>query len=290
MKLNIIVLAKQVPDTRNIGEQAMNADGTINRSALPAIFNPEDLNALEQALLLKEQNPGSRITLLTMGPQRAADILREGLYRGADEGILLTDRAFAGADTLATSYALSAAINKIGEYDIVLCGRQAIDGDTAQVGPQVAQQLGLPQVTYVRRIVTIEDNRIVVERSIGNGVETVTAPLPLLLTVDGSAAPCRPRNAYRLLRFQRAATPSEQAADGYRYADKVAADSSLTLQEWNLAYVGGDASRCGLSGSPTKVKKVDNVIFQAKESKRFTADDEQIKELVGELLANHTIG
>ncbi|MBR5476751.1 MAG: electron transfer flavoprotein subunit beta/FixA family protein [Bacteroidaceae bacterium] len=286
MKLNIIVLAKQVPDTRNIGEQAMNADGTINRSALPAIFNPEDLNALEQALLLKEQNPGSRITLLTMGPQRAADILREGLYRGADEGILLTDRAFAGADTLATSYALSAAINKIGEYDIVLCGRQAIDGDTAQVGPQVAQQLGLPQVTYVRRIVTIEDNRIVVERSIGNGVETVAAPLPLLLTVDGSAAPCRPRNAYRLLRYHRAAVPSELSVGEN---GKKPADESV-LKEWSLADVNGDASRCGLGGSPTKVRKVENIIFQVKESKRLTADDADIKALVGELLANHTIG
>ena len=290
MKLNIIVLAKQVPDTRNVGQQAMNPDGTVNRSALPAIFNPEDLNALEQALIIKEQNPGSHITLLTMGPTRAADILREGLYRGADAGILLTDRAFAGADTLATSYALSSAIRKIGKFDVILCGRQAIDGDTAQVGPQVAQQLGLPQVTYTRRILDLQENKITVERSIENGVEVVEAPLPLLLTVDGAAAPCRPRNAYRVLRFSRAATPSEQAAEGYRYADKVANDPQLTLQEWNLAFVEGDASRCGLSGSPTKVKKVDNVIFQAKESKRLTDSDEQIKELVSELLANHTIG
>ena len=290
MKLNIIVLAKQVPDTRNVGQQAMNPDGTVNRSALPAIFNPEDLNALEQALLIKDDNPGSEITLLTMGPTRAADILREGLYRGADAGVLLTDRAFAGADTLATSYALSTAIRKIGKYDVILCGRQAIDGDTAQVGPQVAQQLGLPQVTYTRRILDLQENKMTVERSIENGVEVVEAPLPLLLTVDGAAAPCRPRNAYRVLRFSRAATPTEQAAEGFRYAGNVAADPQLTLQEWSLAYVEGDASRCGLSGSPTKVKKVDNVIFQAKESKRFTDSDEDIKALVGELLANHTIG
>lgn len=290
MELNIIVLAKQVPDTRNVGQHAMNPDGTVNRSALPAIFNPEDLNALEQALLIKDANPGSRITLLTMGPARAADILREGLYRGADAGILLTDRAFAGADTLATSYALSSAIRKIGKFDIILCGRQAIDGDTAQVGPQVAQQLNLPQITYTRRILSLTEDKITVERSIENGVEIVEAPLPLLLTVDGSAAACRPRNAYRLLRFSRAAIPSEQSNEGFRYADKIVKDPELTLQEWSLAYVDGDASRCGLSGSPTKVKKVDNVIFQAKESKRFTADDEQIKELVAELLANHTIG
>ena len=151
MSLNIIVLAKQVPDTRNVGKDAMKADGTINRAALPAIFNPEDLNALEQALRLKEQHPGSTIGMLTMGPPRAGEIIRQGLYRGADTGWLLTDRLFAGADTLATSYALATAIKKISAekpVDIVSGGRQAIDGDTAQVGPLVAQQLGLNQLTY----------------------------------------------------------------------------------------------------------------------------------------------
>ena len=285
MELNIIVLVKQVPDTRNVGRQAMNEDGTVNRSALPAIFNPEDLNALEQALIIKDANPGCRISLLTMGPSRAADVLREGLYRGADAGVLLSDRAFAGADTLATSYALATAIRKMGKFDIILCGRQAIDGDTAQVGPQVARELGLPQITYTRRIVDLAGGRITVERSIENGVEVVEAPLPLLLTVDGAAAECRPRNSFRLLRYNRAATPSERAASG---KPACAADSALS--EWNLESIGGDAARCGLSGSPTKVKKVENVIFQAKESKRYTADDEQIKELVSELLANHTIG
>lgn len=290
MKLNIIVLAKQVPDTRNVGEQAMNPDGTINRAALPAIFNPEDLNALEQALQLKEANPESKITVLTMGPHRAADILREALYRGADEGILLTDRAFAGADTLATSYALASAIKKIGECGIVLCGRQAIDGDTAQVGPQVAQQLGLPQVTYVRRVVSINEKSIIVERSIENGVESVEAPLPLLLTVDGVADACRPANAYRLLRFHRAAIPTECASEQFKYKEQVLSDEALQLKEWSLADVDGDAARCGLNGSPTKVRKVENVVFRAKESKRYTAADEDIKSLIGELLSNHTIG
>ena len=290
MKLNIIVLAKQVPDTRNVGGDAMNADGTINRAALPAIFNPEDLNALEQALRLKDEYPASKITVLTMGPQRAADILREALFRGADEAVLLSDRAFAGADTLATSYALATAIKKIGCYDIVICGRQAIDGDTAQVGPQVAEQLGLPQVTYARRIVSLQNNHITVERGIENGVETVKAPLPLLLTVDGAAAECRPQNVYRMLRFHRAATPTEQAVEGYKFAAQVSADEALTIKEWTLADVGGDALRCGLSGSPTKVRKVENIVFQAKESKRYTASDEDIKALVGELLSNHTIG
>ena len=290
MKLHIIVLAKQVPDTRNVGQQAMNADGTINRSALPAIFNPEDLNALEQALQIKEANPGSSITVLTMGPYRAADILREALYRGADEGVLLTDRAFAGADTLATSYAIASAIRKIGSYDIVLCGRQAIEGDTAQVGPQVAQQLGLPQITYSRRIAVLQDGKITVERSIENGVELVEAPLPLLLTVDGAAAACRPCNAYRMLRFHRAAIPTEQATADYRYKQSLSSDEALSLKEWSLADINGDATRCGLAGSPTKVRKVENIIFQAKESKRFSADDDDIKSLVDELLANHTIG
>lgn len=290
MSLNIIVLAKQVPDTRNVGAKAMNDDGTVNRAALPAVFNPDDLCALEQALRLKDENPGSRITVLTMGPKRATELLREALYRGADEVVLLSDMAFAGADTLATSYALSTAIKKIGVYDVVLCGRQAIDGDTAQVGPQVAQMLSLPQVTAARAVDVREGGCVRVERAVENGTEVVKAPLPLLVTVDGSAPSCRPRNAYRVMRFHRAATPAEQAAEGYKYAAQVAADEALTIKEWSLADIAGDASRCGLSGSPTKVKAVENIVFKTKESKRYTAAGEQIKELVAELLSNHTIG
>ena len=289
MSLNIIVLAKQVPDTRNVGSRAMNADGTINRAALPAVFNPDDLGALEQALCLKDKYEGSRVMVITMGPQRAADILREALYRGADDAILLSDRAFAGADTLATSYALSAAIRKAGKFDIILCGRQAIDGDTAQVGPQVAQQLGLPQVTCARKIVSVDNNEAIVEHSIENGAEVVKAPLPLLVTVDGSASPCRPRNAYRMLRFHRAATEQEQASAGYEFASQ-GEGRIFTIKEWNLAFVGGDASRCGLAGSPTKVKAVENIVFKAKESKKYTASGDDIKSFVSELLANHTIG
>ena len=166
MSLNIIVLAKQVPDTRNVGPDAMTPEGTVNRSALPAIFNPEDLNALEQALRLKDANPGSTVTVITMGPPRAAEVIRESLYRGADGGYLLTDRAFAGADTLATSYALAATIQKLGMPDVILGGRQAIDGDTAQVGPQVAQKLGLPQVTYVEEILKCADGKMTVKRQV----------------------------------------------------------------------------------------------------------------------------
>ena len=295
MSLKIVVLAKQVPDTRNVGKDAMNADGTINRAALPAIFNPEDLNALEQALRLKDTHPGSTVTILTMGPGRAAEIIREGLYRGADNGYLLTDRAFAGADTLATSYALATAIRKIGEYDIIIGGRQAIDGDTAQVGPQVAEKLGLPQVTYVEEIQQVADDRIRVKRHIDGGVETVEAPLPIVLTVNGSAAPCRPRNAKLVMKYKRALGGQEKAAlakDGVAlaYADLYEKRPYLNLVEWSVADVNGDTKQCGLSGSPTKVKKIENIVFQAKESKTITGSDADVENLIVELLANHTIG
>ena len=282
MSLKIVVLAKQVPDTRSVGKDAMNADGTINRSALPAIFNPEDLNALEQALRLKDTHPGSTVTMLTM-------------YRGADNGYLLTDRAFAGADTLATSYALATAIRKIGDYDIIIGGRQAIDGDTAQVGPQVAEKLGLPQVTYVEEIEEVTDNTIRVKRHIDGGVETVEGPLPIVLTVNGSAAPCRPRNAKLVMKYKRALGGQEKAAltkDGAAlpYADQYEKHPYLNITEWSVADVNGDTKQCGLSGSPTKVKKIENIIFQAKESKTLTGSDADVENLIVELLANHTIG
>ncbi len=288
MALKIVVLAKQVPDTRNVGKDAMKEDGTVNRAALPAIFNPEDLNALEQALQLKEKNPGTTITLLTMGPPRAADIIREGLYRGADGGVLLTDRAFAGADTLATSYALSCAVKKIGDADIIISGRQAIDGDTAQVGPQVAEKLGISQVTYAEKIVSVENNEIVIVRRLEHGTETVKAKLPLLVTVNGSADECRPRNTKMVQRNKYAKTPSEKASltDTSLYEQR----PYLNLGEWSAADVDADLTQTGLAGSPTKVKQVENVVFQAKESKRLSTADEEIDELMKELIANHTIG
>ena len=214
MKLNIVVLAKQVPDTRSVGKDAMTAEGTVNRAALPAIFNPEDLNALEQALRLKDQFPDSKVTMLTMGPPRAGEIIRQGLYRGADYGYLLTDRKSAGADTLATSYFLAKGIEKIaqvtGKIDLVLGGRQAIDGDTAQVGPQVAQKLGLNQVTYAEEIEKIEDGKATIRRHIDGGVETVVAPLPVLVTVNGTAAPARPCNAKLVMKYKYATLPMER--------------------------------------------------------------------------------
>lgn len=290
MSLNIVVLAKQVPDTRNVGKDAMKEDGTINRSALPAIFNPEDLNALEQALQLKDKHPGSKITLLTMGLPRAAEVIREGLYRGADTGIVLTDRALGGADTLATSYSLAAAIRHLKEYDIIIGGRQAIDGDTAQVGPQIAEKLGLPQVTYAEEI-NVEGSKATIKRRIENGVEIVEAPLPLVVTVNGSAAPCRPRNARLIQKFKYAATPSEKSTANDGVKKLLDARSYLNLYEWNAAEVEADPEQIGLTGSPTKVKNVVNVVFQAKESKRIEAsDDAALEDLIKDLIANHTIG
>ncbi len=290
MSLKIVVLAKQVPDTRNVGPDAMTPQGTVNRAALPAIFNPEDLNALEQALRLKDQNPGSTIHILTMGPPRATEVIREGLYRGTDGGYLLTDRAFAGADTLATSYALSMAIRKIGVPDLIIGGRQAIDGDTAQVGPQVAQKLGLNQITYVTSIDEIKDGQITVTRHIDGGVERVQAPLPLLLTVNGDAAPCRPRNAKLVMKYKRATAPMERPAEGLPYAEEYDKKPYLTVMQWGVADVDGDLEQCGLAGSPTKVKAVQNIVFKAKESKQLTAADADVESLVKELLDSHTIG
>lgn len=293
--MRIIVLAKQVPDTRNVGKDAMKADGTINRAALPAIFNPEDLSALEQALRLKERYPGSTVTLLTMGPGRAAEIIREGLYRGADDGVLLTDRAFAGADTLATSYALAMAIRKIGDFDLIVGGRQAIDGDTAQVGPQVAEKLGLSQITYAEEIVGVTDGRITVRRKIPGGVETVEGPLPIVVTVNGSAATCRPRNARLVQKYKHALGAQEKAertkgSEPLPYAELYDSRPYLNLVEWSVADVGGDVAQCGLSGSPTKVKTIENIVFQAKESRSLTDSDTDIEELMKELISNHTIG
>ena len=290
MSLKIVVLAKQVPDTRNVGKDAMKADGTINRAALPAIFSPEDLNALEQALRIKDAHPGSTVTLLTMGPARAADIIREGLFRGADGGYLLTDRAFAGADTLATSYALATAIRKIKDFDLIVGGRQAIDGDTAQVGPQVAEKLGIPQVTYAEEILKVEDGRATIKRRIDGGVEVVVAPLPLVVTVNGSAAPCRPRNARLVQKYKHAKTVTEKQQGTLDYTDLYDKRDYLNLTEWSVADVEGDLQQCGLAGSPTKVKTVENIVFQAKESKTITASDAEVEALVKELLANHTIG
>ena len=293
MKLKIVVLAKQVPDTRNVGKDAMTAEGTVNRAALPAIFNPEDLNALEQALRIKDQNPGSTVTMLTMGPPRAGEIIRQGLYRGADDGILLTDRKSAGADTLATSYFLAKAIEKIdkeiGHVDIVLGGRRIIKKKTAQVGPQVAQKLGLNQVTYAEEVQKIEDGKATILRHIDGGVETVEAPLPVVITVNGSAAPARPCNAKNVMKYKYATCPMERKGDE-PWTELYETRPYLTLGQWSIADCNADYEQCGLAGSPTKVSSVKSIVFQAKESQTLTASDADIEGLVTELLDKNIIG
>ncbi|MCC8062838.1 MAG: electron transfer flavoprotein subunit beta/FixA family protein [Rikenellaceae bacterium] len=290
--LKIVVLAKQVPDTRNVGKDAMKADGTVNRAALAAIFNPEDLNALEQALRIKDRYPKSTITILTMGPFRAAEVIREAMFRGADGGILLTDRKFAGADTLATSYTLACAIKKMNP-DLIVAGRQAIDGDTAQVGPQVAEKLGLPQVTYAEQIdgIDVQSGEITIRRRLEHGVETVTMRLPGVITVNASAPECRPRNAKMVMKYKHARTVSEvqeQQEDYYLALHKERC--YLCIPEWGAADVNADPESLGLSGSPTKVKKIENIVFQAKEAKHLTGEDAEIEGLMKELIASHTIG
>jgi electron transfer flavoprotein beta subunit len=289
-KYQIIVLAKQVPDTRNVGKDAMKADGTVNRSVLPAIFNPEDMHALEQALRVKDKFPGSKITLLTMGPVRASEILREGLYRGADAGILLTDRAFAGSDTLATSYAISCAIRKLKKYDLIICGRQAIDGDTAQVGPQVAEKLGIPQITYAEDIVSLKKDVVRVKRRLEHGIEVVEASTPMVITVNNSAPHCRPRHAKRLMRYKHATTMSEHHDNSEDYLSTSDDHLNHVIEEWCVNDIECDREQLGLGGSPTKVKKVNNIVFQAKEIRKLENNDEEIDELMKELITSHIIG
>lgn len=296
MAYNCVVLIKQVPDTANITGKAMKDDGTVNRAALPAIFNPEDLNALEMALQIKEQYSG-QVTVLTMGPVRAAEVLREALYRGADQVILLTDRKVAGSDTLATSYALKCAVERTGEYDLVFCGRQAIDGDTAQVGPQVAEKLGLPQITYAESIQSLQGDEIVVQRAFPLGKEMVKCTLPCLLTVVDSANQPRPPSVHRMIACKLAATRLEYAALLEKWPEfetEEALDSYLTerglkIPVWTIADVGADEDKVGLTGSPTKVLKIESVVLETSESKQVPASSEGISELIQELVQDYIL-
>jgi electron transfer flavoprotein beta subunit len=296
MPYNSVVLVKQVPDTANVTGQTMKEDGTVNRAAMPAIFNPEDLNALEMALQVREAH-GGQVTVLTMGPPRAAEVLRESLYRGADRVILLTDRRFAGSDTLATSYALKCAVERVGDYDLVFCGRQAIDGDTAQVGPQVAEKLHIPQITYAESILSLEEGVIVVERAFPMGRETVRCKLPCLLTVVGSANRPRFPSAERLFSCKLAATPQEYPAllekwPEFETADaleKYLAERSLIIPVWDGDEIGVDYELVGLNASPTKVASVDYVVLESEGSQDFEANQAGIKALVEDLVKSYTI-
>ncbi len=302
MAYNCVVLIKQVPDTKRITGQAMNDDGTVNRSALPAIFNPEDLNALELALQIKEKY-GGHITVITMGLPVASRILRDSLYRGADDAILITDKRCAASDTLATSYILSCAVKKI-DYDIVICGRQAIDGDTAQVGPQLAEKLGVPQITYVEELPELDGKSITARRNIGAGWQQVQTRLPVLLTVTGDANEPRVAAAKKTMKYKNARTPfeieQEVKADNPDADDattkalierkvSILQEKNLLIKQWDLDFLEADLTWCGRSGSPTKVHRIQSVVLAAKESKDVEPSEDGISGMIHELIDDKII-
>jgi electron transfer flavoprotein beta subunit len=294
---NSIVLVKQVPDTRRVSGEVMTPDGTMNRSALPAIFNPEDLNALEMALQVKEQHGGS-VTVLSMGPLQAAEVLRQALYRGADRVILLSDRKFAGADTQATSYALKCAVQKAGLFDLVFCGRQAIDGDTAQVGPQLAEKLGMPQITYAEEIISLDEEQIVARRAFEHGMEIVQCCLPCLLTVVSTANQPRPASVRRRIQYKLAAVPTEVPALLEKWPEFGSAPAleeyltanNLKINLWTAEDLEVDETLLGLAGSPTQVYKVNFVVLEAAESKEIPPTEAGIRALIHELIQEYLIG
>jgi len=292
----MMVLIKQVPDTTRITARAMKDDGTVNRAALPAVVNPDDLSALELALRVKDEH-GGRVTVLTMGPPTATAVLREALWRGADRALLLTDRALAGSDTLATSYVLALAVKRAGVFDLVFCGRQAIDGDTAQVGPQVAEKLGLPQITCAEAIDALGDGLIEARRSLPLGVETVRCRLPCLLTVIGSGIVVRPPSVRRAMAQKLASSPLEMAAVRERWPEFASDDDlrshlgrhGLEIPVWTAADLGADERRIGLGGSPTKVYKVDYVVLEGHASTDLEASPEALGELMRDLIEEYIL-
>jgi electron transfer flavoprotein beta subunit len=306
---NCVVLAKQVPDTKRISGKVMNDDGTVNRSALPAVFNPEDLNALELALQIKDKFTG-RITVISMGPPGAAAILRESLFRGADEAVLISDPGCAASDTLATSYILSRAVKKI-DYDIVLCGRQAIDGDTAQVGPQLAEKLGITQITYVEELTELKGKTITVRRNIGAGWQQVKTNFPVLMTVTSDANEPRVAAAKKMMKYKNALTPIEveretrgqKTENGRQKSERSEAEvkkliekkcgelkqKGLLIKHWNLNDIGADMTWCGQSGSPTKVHRIQSVVLATKESKEIPSTVEGINDMIHELIEDKII-
>jgi electron transfer flavoprotein beta subunit len=299
-----VVCVKQVPDTANVTADAMREDGTVNRSALPAIFNPEDLHALETALEIRDRHGGT-VTAVTMGPPKASEVLRDCLYRGADRAILLTDRRAAASDTLATGYILSQAIRTLGRYNFVFCGRQAIDGDTAQVGPQCAEKLGIPQVTYLERIVELSGDVVRIRRNVGHGWEIVEVNLPVLITVLETANQPRPPGAKRVMRFKRARTPAElssrmraelpDASDDERQAEarrraEALQERGLLIEQWDLEQIGADLSRCGLAGSPTKVHRIQAIVLKKEGYTEVPPTDDGVRQMIHELVVDHTLG
>lgn len=304
MPYHSIVCVKQVPDTANITAEAMKEDGTVNRAALPTIFNPEDLHALETALEIRD-NYGGTVTAITMGPPKAGDVLRECLFRGADRAILITDRRAAASDTLATSYILSQAVKTVGQYDFVFCGRQAIDGDTAQVGPQMADKLDITQITYLLEVVSLAGQTVRIRRHIGHGWEVVETELPVLITVVDAANEPRPSAAKRVIRYKRARVPVElpnevkeslpAATDAERQAEVERRQAwlqerGLLLEQWNLDDIHADLNRCGLAGSPTKVHRVQAIVLTKEGYTELPPTEEGCRQLIHELVVDRTLG
>jgi electron transfer flavoprotein beta subunit len=287
---NSIVLVKQVPDTANITGQVMKEDGTVNRAKLPAIFNYEDLVALELALQVKDRFGGT-VSAVTMGPPRAADILRECLYMGADKVYAVSDRKFAGADTLATSYVLSEAIKKIGNFDLIFGGRQAIDGDTAQVGPQTAEKLNIPQITYCEKILDINDRKIKIRKKIEGGYEILESTMPVLITVIKESAEPRPFSAKKVMKYKGAKSLSEleKLTEGnsllyidnllHEYRERNLFIPTLTTDDLDV-----DLERIGIKGSPTKVHKVESVVLAGGNHERIEPTKGGISILVDKLI------
>lgn len=304
MGYKCIVCVKQVPDTSNISGDVMNEDGTVNRAALPTIFNPEDLHALEAALAVKDEH-GAKVTVITMGPLAACEVLRQSLYRLADRVILVTDRRAAASDTLATSYILSQAVKTVGAFDIVFCGRQAIDGDTAQVGPQLAEKLSVPQITYFEKFTALSDRSARVRRNTGNGWEILESPLPLLVTVLDTANEPRPAAAKQVMRHKGSTTSDELLAsikrsmpnatgeeheeEHARRLEKAKMKGPL-MEQWNLDDIGADLKWCGLSGSPTKVHRIQSVILTKEGHSDVAPTEAGVRDMIHELIADHTVG
>lgn len=276
---NCVVCIKQVPDTKKVTGQAMKADGTINRAALPAIFNPEDRNALEAALSVKEKHGGT-VTAIAMGLPSACEILRQALMCGADKAYLITDRKAAGSDTLATSYILSCAVRKLNP-DLVFCGRQAIDGDTAQTGPQIAEKLGFAAITYLEGL-EMDGDYAIATRDIGTGIEKDRVKLPALFTVTEKFGELRPYDVRRVMKYKKAKAPAENGG--------VALEGDKAIGQFSCDDIGAEPERCGFAGSPTNVNKIVSVVLAGGDYKEVPATDEGIAHLVSELIADHTIG
>jgi len=285
MSYRMVCLMKQVPDTRNITLNVLREDGTVNRQALPAIVNPDDLFALEMALGIKDRY-GGEITVMSMGPPMAIEVLKDALSRGADQAILLTDKKFAGADTLATSSLLEWAIRKYGDFNLIFCGRQAIDGDTAQVGPQIAEKLDIPQITFAEAIEYLNKDDIVIRRAIDGGYERLRGRLPLLITVTNTADTPRPPSIKRSMLWKKAGTVNSVKNDQER---KILSDRGLLIPVWGLEEIGCSAEICGFAGSETWIKHVENVKLISRNPKIFDPSNQGIKNLVNELIDEHII-